>query len=223
MDTATLADLVQRAQALRPALDRVEQQAAQIGKGLPGPDTPPADLPPRTDWSWRPAPWCGPLSPLGIAGLRSGHVVAEGVTVHHDCPQNLITLRQAAVDGRWEVSLDWSGFAGSYLSMVVALPPAGLAGLSPDHVLSLSALRGSEVGGSVFARLNIRNGPNVAQSSQHGGFAHAPERVEFDLAYMTFEPARVTEVWIDLIFEARSANRVSLADVVLTRHRRATL
>lgn len=222
-DAATLAALRETAAQLQPCLDAVAAKDLAARLSLPAPDEVPGGLPPRTDWVWRPAPWAGPLRPSGWAGVTSGQGLGDGVTVHHDCPLGEVSLRQQAEPGGWSIALDWAGFAGTYLSIAIPLPEAALAGLTQDHVIALTADRMSEVGGALYTRFNIRNGPNMAQASLQGGFGGVGERAEFDLAYVRFDENRVEGGWIDVIFEARPANRVALRNVVLTRHRRAAL
>lgn len=222
-DSAALTALQEPAAALQPCLDAVTARMREGRLGLPRPDQPPDDLPPRTDWIWRPAPWVTRMRPAGWAGVASGQALGDGVTVHHDCTVSTVSLRQTPEPGAWAVTLDWAGFDGTYLSLAIPLPDQALAGLSKDHVIGLSAERQSEVGGALYCRLNIRSGPNMDQASLQAGFGAGIDRTEFDLAYMRFDANRLDAAWIDVIFEAHPANRVALRDVVVTRHRRAAL
>ena len=75
----------------------------------------------------------------------------------------------------------------------------------------------------IFARLNIKHGPNVEQIVRELPLNAAEVAVEFDLAYTKINEKRVEKIWVDLIFEGPEMNQIILRDVTLTRRPRADL
>ena len=75
----------------------------------------------------------------------------------------------------------------------------------------------------IFARLNIKHGPNTQQIVRELPLNEAEIMVEFDLAYSTLNEKRVERAWIDLIFENPQMSQVVLRDVTFSRRPRADL
>ena len=76
---------------------------------------------------------------------------------------------------------------------------------------------------SIFARLNIENGPNTTEIS-----VQFPDNCEngilkFDLSSLKFTERRIKNIWVDLIFEAPALNKITLEDIILIRHPHAKL
>ena len=72
----------------------------------------------------------------------------------------------------------------------------------------------------IFARLNVRHGPNTEQLVRE--LPPGEETmVEFDLAYSSLNEKRVERLWLDLIFEGPEMNQILLRDITLTRRPRA--
>lgn len=218
-----LSDLTRRARDMRPLIDRIEAAAAQRFETDTAEPPTPRNLPPRTEWVWRPEICTRRLSPGAWPGYASGVRVGDSIGLFHDCPWQEITAKQYRADDGWGLSLDWTGFSGSYLSAVLTLPETGIEGLKDIHVISLRGIFNSERGGYCFMRLNIRHGPNIAQIKQVMESDTGLQVADFDLAYATFVPEQVTEVWIDILFEGKPANRLTLEDILVSRHRRSQL
>ncbi len=53
----------------------------------------------------------------------------------------------------------------------------------------------------IFARLNIKHGPNTEQIVRELPLSKDNIVVEFDLAYTKLNENRVENIWLDLIFE----------------------
>ncbi|WP_299817925.1 DUF6478 family protein [uncultured Jannaschia sp.] len=183
------------------------------------------------EWEWRPAPWSAPIRPGAVAGARDGTSLAAGVTLFHDCPLSEITLRQARnVDGRsgapYALSLDVLGFEGSFLSLAMDLPGDAGRALRSGHLVEVSARIALERAATIYARLNLRHGPNVEQllSALSGGDRPAGEMGgAFDLGLQEINPAKMEAAWLDLILDDPGMNALRIDDLVLTRRSRADL
>ncbi len=75
----------------------------------------------------------------------------------------------------------------------------------------------------IFARLNIKNGPNTEQIVRELPLGAEEVMVEFDLAYSKLNEKRVEKMWLDLIFEGPQMNQVTLRDLTFSRRPRAEL
>jgi hypothetical protein len=182
---------------------------------------------PGTDWAWRPEAWRAPLASASGVTPVSGVRLGDDLALFHDCPLGEIAIAQ---DGPWgqagapcALAVEVFGFAGSYLSLAIDLPGDAAEGLLRRHVVRAALALALEEPLAVYARLNIRHGPNTEQILREVPVADAPAVVEFDLAYSALNEKRVERLWLDLIFERPAMNRIALGDVVLSRHPRAAL
>ena len=75
----------------------------------------------------------------------------------------------------------------------------------------------------IFARLNVRHGPNTEQIVRELPLSDDKIMVEFDLAYTKLNEKRGEAIWIDLIFEGPEMNQVTLRDLTFSRNPRAEL
>jgi hypothetical protein len=225
MDLDDLRTLRGRARDLRRYLDQV-LQVAEGRLALPVIGSSTMLRPIGTDWAWRPALWREPIPVPGLASLPGKAPIADGATVFHDCPHNELTLRQIRNGGEADLApfglaMDVFHFDGSFLSLVLELPDEAAKGLRLRHVIRLAAIVEMEKPLEIFARLNIRHGPNLGQIVRALPLTEA--MVDFDLAYTKISEKRVEKLWIDLIFKAPGMNRIFLRDVTLTRRPRAEL
>lgn len=227
MDFATLRRSLGRAWALRRRLDRVIHQA-ENRLALPVIGSNAIRKPLGSDWAWRPPLWTGPIPVPGLSSVPGKAVIVEGATVYHDCRRSELTLRQIrntreADLAPFGVRMDVFRFDGSFLSLVVDLPPAAVEGLRQRHLIRVDAIVEMEKPLEIFARLNIRHGPNVEQVVRELPLAAEEVMVEFDLAYTRMNEKRVEKMWIDLIFEGPEMNQIILRDVTVSRRPRAEL
>lgn len=225
-DPARLDLLRGRARELRHQLDRLVLAADDRL------ETPPAEaaapLPLGTDWVWRPDPWVGRLAVPGLASVAPGTGFGAAVALFHDCPHHELALRQRRNPPRpglppFALRLEVFGFEGSFLSLVIDLPDAAAQGLKLHHLLRLDLVAESERPLALFARLNLRHGPNVEQLVRQLSTRDGAAVVEFDLAYTRMNERRIEAIWLDLIFEAPAMNSITLRDLRLGRHPRARL
>lgn len=214
-----------RAIEMRRHIDRFVQMADARLEPAP---TVPEDgaLPLGTDWVWRPDLWTGRLAMPGLACAATGSPLGEVVHLFHDCPLAEIGVRQRRNPGGrglppFGVDVEVFGFGGSFLSLALDLPEAAAQGVRPRHLIRLETIADCERPLGLFARLNLQQGPNVAQVLRQVSVERGERAVEFDLA--PTEGARVEKLWLDLIFEAPAMNRIALRDLRLSRHPRAAL
>lgn len=184
--------------------------------------------PQDADWAWRPDVWSGPLPEQGLVEVRSKASLGRGATLYHDCPRAEMVLRQIrnlreADLAPYGLQLDVFAFQGSYLSLAVDLPEAAVEGLTRQHLIRLETTVEMERKLEIFARLNVRHGPNTEQVVRELPLTQETVSVEFDLAYTRLNEKRVDKMWLDLIFEGPRMNRIVLRDLTFSRRRRAAL
>lgn len=214
-----------RARPLLAALGALPR-AADAGRVQPVLTVP--ALPHGTDWSWRPEIWQTALPAPGMASVRSHAMLGGEVTVFHDCPRSELALHQArnasdAERAPYGLHLEVFAFGGSFLSLALDLPQSAMDGLSRRHLVRLDTILDLEKPLRVFARLNVRHGPNTEQIVRELPPGDTETAVEFDLAYTRLNEKRLERAWIDLIFETPHRSRAALRDVTLSRRLRADL
>ncbi|MEM8978944.1 MAG: DUF6478 family protein [Pseudomonadota bacterium] len=184
--------------------------------------------PRESDWAWRPEIWSGPIQPMGRAAVPQKSRVGREAALFHDCEVSEITFRQmrnlrsddlAPYGARFDVFR----FDGSFLSLVIDLPPEAVSGLSKRHLVRFDASIELEKSLELFARLNVKHGPNTDQIVREVATASGEIFVEFDLAYTEMNEKRVERIWIELIFENPEMNQIFLRDVSFARIARAEL
>lgn len=185
------------------------------------------DRPLGCDWAWRPELWCGPLVPSGIASVQNRTMLGTEVTLFHDCPKAEISLRQVrnSVEqiAPFGVALEVYDFAGGMLSLSLDLPEDLLRGLRRNHLVRLAMSVNVEHQAKIFCRLNIRHGPNTAQTVREMPLSSGSSFVDFDLSGSKLNEKRLEKAWIDLIFDQAEMNRIVLNDLYLVRHPRAEI
>ena len=232
-DQAAACDLDQlrglrgRARALRRNLDRVIHHA-EHRLALPVVGSNVIRKPLGTDWAWRPDLWKGPIPIPGFSSVPGKAVVCDGTTLFHDCRRSELTVRQIRNSREADIApfgfrMDVFRFDGSFLSLVVDLPDDAARGLQQKHLIRLDVIVETEKPLEIFARLNIKHGPNVEQIVRELPLHEADVMVEFDLAYSKMNEKRVEKLWVDLIFEGPQMNQIMLRDVTFCRRPRAEL
>ena len=227
VDLSTLRRWRSRARALRRNLDVVIHEADHR-LALPVMGSNVVRKPMGSDWWWRPMLWKGPLPKPGMASVPGKALICDGTTIFHDCRRTELTVRQIRNTREADIApfgfrMDVFRFDGSFLSLVIDLPDEAALGLKLKHLVRLDVIVEMEKPLEIFARLNIKHGPNVEQIVRELPL-HEPEvMVEFDLAYSKMNEKRVEKLWIDLIFEGPEMNQVILRDVTLSRRPRAEL
>lgn len=155
-------------------------------------------------------------------------MVGDEVTIFHDCKISELTLRQLRNQREEDLApfalrMDVFRFDGSFLSVVVELPTEACQTLRKKHLIRLDMQVELEKPLEIFARLNIRHGPNTEQIVREMPLHEKDVFVEFDLAYTKLNEKRVERMWVDLIFEGPEMNQITMRDVTFARYPRAEL
>lgn len=215
------------ARLLRSHLDRLIHHADER-LALPAIGSTSFPRPHNADWAWRPELWRGSLPSPGMSSVQTKSMLGQEVTLFHDCELSELTLRQLRNQREedlapYGVRLDVFKFDGSFLSLVIDLPVQAVQGLTKNHLIGMNTIVEMEKPLEIFARLNVRHGPNTEQIVRELPLNQEDVMVEFDLAYSKLNEKRVERAWIDLIFEGPEMNQVTLRDVTFSRRPRAAL
>ncbi|MEL6205351.1 MAG: DUF6478 family protein [Pseudomonadota bacterium] len=170
--------------------------------------------PPGTGWAWRPGLSASPVPLWPAREVPSGEAIAGPVKAFHD--------GGAAVAPHTDGFAIW-GTGGEFLSLVVDLPGDGAAHLSSRHILTVAgraALKGER---TLYARLNVRHGPNTAQQTRGARIEDGLLLAEFDLAYLDLRHAILSAGWVDLIVDDPRGICLSVTDLTLSHRPRAEL
>jgi hypothetical protein len=227
MDIESLRELRSQAKQIKRKLDRFNHIAesrltAPVLKGSA------IKRHAQSDWAHRPQLWTGPIDRVGVTEVPNRTQIGEGASIFHDCTQSEMSIRQVRNHGAEDLApfglrLDVFGFQGSFVSLVLDLPAEACNGLKRDHLIRLETTIEFENPIEVFARLNLKYGPNTEQVVRELNKKSGDVYVEFDLAYTDLNERRVEAIWLDLIFEDPAMNQILLKDVTLSRRPRAPL
>ena len=184
--------------------------------------------PAGTDWSWRPMAWRAGIAKRGLAPALNKDKIGDEIAIFHDCQQQELSLTQYRnLRGddlaAYGLALEVYHFDGSFLSLVLDLPTAACEGLKKRHVLQLAAVIEREVPINIYARLNVKNGPNTEQILLTLPADETYTMAEFDLAYTQLNEARTEKIWIDLLFENPNMNKITIRDLNICRYPRAEI
>lgn len=184
--------------------------------------------PAGADWAWRPDLWACPLDPPGLTEVANQTPLGDAATIFHDCATPELSVRQMRnrlPEDRapFGLRLDVFRFEGSFLSLVLDFPPAACQGLRRRHVIRMEAIVDLERPIEIFARLNVKHGPNTDQVVRELPLQTPEVMVEFDLGYSAINEKRVEKIWVDLIFETPRMNQITLRDVAFSRRPRAEI
>ncbi len=226
-DLETLRRDLARARQLRRRIDRLVH-VAEGRLALPYIGSNAMRRPLGADWLWRPELWRGPMVPFGQAAVENRTRFGEEATIFHDCAISELTFRQIRNTRELDlapfgVRLDVLRFDGSFLSLVLDLPPQAVQGLTRRHLVRFECMVELEKPLEIFVRLNIRHGPNTEQMVRELPMEATEMAVDFDLAYSKLNEKRVEKAWIDIIFEGAELNQITLRDVTMSRRPRAEL
>ena len=224
-DLPTLRKMRSRAREIRRRLDEVLHIAdARLTLPLIGNNA--IVKPLHSDWVWRPEIWRGPVSPPGIAAVDTRQTLGSEVTVFHDCTISELTFRQIRNTREEDLApfglrMDVFRFDGGFLSLAINLPQEAVDGLHRRHLVRLSIAVEMEQPLEIFARLNVKHGPNTEQIVRELPLNEVEVMVEFDLAYTNMNEKRVEQAWIDLIFEYPAMNQIVIRDLTFARRPRS--
>lgn len=224
-DLAVLRRQRSRARRLRSHLDTLIH-VAEERLALPLIGNQAFPRPADADWAWRPELWCGPMPVAGLSSVQTKSKLGDEATLFHDCTHSEMTLRQIrnrreADLAAYGLRLDVFRFDGSYLSLAVDLPEHVGHGLKRDHLIRVRTIVEMEKPLEIFARLNIKHGPNTEQIVRELPLHEEDIMVEFDLAYSRLNEKRIERAWVDLIFENPQMSQLILRDLTFSRRPRA--
>lgn len=226
-DLASLRRQRMRARQLKAYLDQLIHVADErLALPLEGSTSFPK--PHNADWAWRPELWRGPLPTPGLSAVQTRSMLGNEVTLFHDCEFSELTLRQLRNLREEDLApyglrMDVFRFDGSFLSLVIDLPDGGVEGLKRTHLIRMDMIVELEKPIEIFARLNIKNGPNTEQIVRELDLTEDQCVIEFDLAYSNLNERRIEGAWIDLIFEGPQMNQVTVRDLTFSRRPRAQI
>lgn len=226
-DLAALRKYRQRARQLRTHLNEVIHTADErLALPMTGSNAFPKPF--GTDWAWRPELWRGPLPVPGLSSVPTKSMLGREVTLFHDCAHSELSLRQLrnlreADLAPYGVRMDVFKFDGSFLSLVIEMPKDAVRDLTKDHVIRVDTIVEMEKPLEIFARLNVKHGPNTEQIVRELPLKEENVMVEFDLAYSNLNEKRVEKAWLDVIFEGPEMNQVVLRDLTFSRRTRAAI
>ncbi|MFY0693209.1 MAG: hypothetical protein JXR14_14950 [Paracoccaceae bacterium] len=225
LDLATLKHVRTQARQLRQQVDAVTH-IADGRLALPRIGTNAIQRPAQSDWAFRPEIWRGPISPSGVAAVENSGRIGGAATLHHDCRISELTLRQVRNTREDDLApfglkMDVFKFDGSFLSLVLDFSGDAVSGLRRNHILRMDASIEVERPLEIFARLNVKHGPNVEQMVRELPRGKDRSIVEFDLEHTKINDKRLERIWIDLIFEGPEMNEIYLRDLTFSRRPRA--
>jgi len=226
-DLDTLRNQRHRARQLRALVDEL-MHVADSRLALPRIGSNAFSRPGGTEWSWRPQLWRGRLGRKGMAAVPSKTALGDEVTIFHDCKISELTLRQVRNTREQDLApfglrMDVFRFDGSFLSLVIDAPASACEGLQRRHIVRVNLIIEVEESIEIFARLNIKHGPNTEQLVLELPLGEPEVMVEFDLGYSDINEKRVERMWLDLIFESPEMNQVTIRDLTFCRYLRAEI
>lgn len=214
----------------RPRLRKLSAEARRLVKLLNRFDrraqdrlapTQSAPLIPGAAWAQRVDLFAEPISPQGHAPLTNNTQISEMVTAFTDDPVANVGFRQTPnTNGGHSAILDIHHLSGSYLSLAIGLGAQVAKTIGKDSLVRIRLECHSEQNIETLLRLNLRSGPNTEQVIRH--FTPGQD-IEFDLFYVEFEPERMNDAWIDLMFPPHGMNRIELSDMIISKHPRADI
>ena len=179
-----------------------------------------------TEWSWRADAWRWRSDTPGFAAVQNGDEIAPSLRLFHDCHISEITTRQIRNKRQEDVApfgiaIDVMNFDGSFMSVVLDLPPDSTLGLRKNHLIRLNTMVDVERPMEIYARLNIKHGPNTEQLVRGLSWAELDSFVEFDMALADLNEKRIEQMWLDIIFDNPKMNRIVLREFSLSRKPRS--
>lgn len=229
VENTSASDLDLQVQMAKKTMRRIRDfnAAAAARLALPRPGSDAFPRPAGTDWSWRPKPWRMACPELGLAPMLPKDNITNELVIFHDCKSREISLRQIRSTRDidllpYAMLLEVFHFDGSYLSLVTEVPAESCTGLRKNHLIRLATSINRERPTRIYARLNVKHGPNTEQI-----LLTLPDEedaaVEFDLACSQLIEARAERMWIDLMIEDPAMNQITFRDLNLSRYPRADL
>jgi len=145
-------------------------------------------MPDDADWGWRPDVFATLLGQISSILRSARHNVGASIAVHHNATDSELIVRQfknMGVDdlAPFGLSLETYDFMCSFLSLAIDLPREAAEKLTKYHIFDVEGKLLLDHPSPVFARLNVKHGPNVEELLQE--IPHNANRLylAFDLGY----------------------------------------
>lgn len=227
LPAALMRDMRTQAQTLKRELDLFLKANDRRLKARLATLVPPK--PAGADRVWRPGMWKARVE--GAGTTTAGRVALDPeLDLYHDCPLGEICARQIVnpdptAPVPYALVTEVFGFSGSYLSLSVRLPDDLTKGTGARHIVTLDVKVHSDMPITLHGRLNLAQGPEVAQILQTPDpDAGGPStHMEFDLGRADLTGKPLDTAWIDIFFPSPVLNRIVLSDLVVARRPRAEL
>ncbi|MEL6582621.1 MAG: DUF6478 family protein [Pseudomonadota bacterium] len=184
---------------------------------------------------YRPPFFTQATRPSGLVRPASATSLGGGITLHHDLEEPELSLRQVRNGVATGLTshddaatpfgclLEAFELRGSFLSLAIAIPPKEAQKTRREDLVRLTYDLELDLPLEVFARLNLRHGPNVEQIVREIDLQGRESFVEFDLFYTKYEPERGRDIWVDLIFQTPTMNIIRIRDLTIIRRPRVSL
>ena len=119
--------------------------------------------------------------------------------------------------------MDGYVFSGGYISVAIHLPILAAKDLQSRHLICMDCSLDIRKPLAIFARLHVGNGPNTAKNNIRFPQNCECNVLKFNLSTVKIAERRIKTIWVNLIFEAPAMNKVTLRDIIFSRHPRAQM
>lgn len=195
---------------------------------LPSPDSqilPPCD---GASWIWRPDLWRTRIDPAGRVASQDCTVLSHDAKLFHDGADQQVVFRQlrnaTAQDlAPYSARIEVFDFSGGFVSLAISPPPDGIANLTRHQILRVQMIYDAETPAQIYARLNLRYGPDTETITRRVAPQNGHHIAEFDLGFTGLHDESVDNWWLDIILENPLMTSVRLRDLVISRLMRADL
>jgi len=191
--------------------DNSEMTAGQFG------------IPLNCDWAWRPEEFYQEAVICPQASPKSGVKIGPNTKLFFNGPTpSLEVWAQSKISDRNSVGLGLTldDFAGDFLSLSFAAPDGAVAHMTKFTLFRCDFVVASDHPVTLYARLNVKYGPSVAQFTQTVGVAEGHKSVTFDLGFHPFQVGDFSKIWLDMIINSPAQNQIVIHDLTLLRHPR---
>jgi len=183
-----------------------------------------AQLSPDAEWGYRAEPFALPMDPPAYAPVTNDTRLSRDVSAFTDDPDAVVSLRQIATgdsaDQPFSVILDIERLGGTFFSLAIGLGEQAARSFTKNDLIGVHIDIGFEHPTTPLVRLNLRSGPNTERITRP---FEPGKPVDFDLFYLEFDTARMSDAWVDIILSPQSNTRITLKDIAITRRPRAEI
>ena len=171
-------------------------------------------------WYWVPQLWCDGATGVSHPQIASNTPLCDGVKLFHSAEAQSVGISSLTEGENTAIAVDVRSDLLNYLSLVIDLPDQIARTLTRDQIVELDA-HISALDSPVYARLNLRYGPNTEHMNILLYDHQDQTKAEFDLWYSKLNAPRMEKAWIDLIVDNPPVGQITISDLALTRRKRA--